>query len=69
MQILKEGVLFDDYIKAHPNCYTSTFTDKDGATLIINTTTLIHMYELCKFELTRRGEWDSVMVDKRKERR
>lgn len=61
MQITKNGVIFDNYQSASPGIGFSSFTDKDGATLIIDTATLVRMYELCKFDLERRNVWNAVM--------
>lgn len=62
MRITANGVTFENYRSASPGEYVSTFTDSDGATLLIDTVTLVRMYELCKFDLERRNGWDSVML-------
>ncbi len=62
MQITKNGLIFSDYQWASPGIDFSSFTDKDGATLLIDTDTLVRMYELCKFDLERRGGWAAVMA-------
>ena len=61
MNITNNGVFFRDYVTASSGSHISTFTDKDGARLCIDTTTLIHMYELVKFDLERSNEWNSVL--------
>lgn len=62
MKITNNGVIFTDYQRASPGTITSSFTDRDGATLLIDTGTLIRMYDLCKFDLERKGAWSSVMA-------
>ena len=61
MKINGHGLMFADYILASPGAQVSTFTDSDGATLRIDTLTLVRMYELCKFDLERRNLWASVL--------
>lgn len=61
MKITNNGALFADYRSASPGVDLSSFTDRDGATLLIDTATLVRMYELCKFDLERRGGWVAVM--------
>ena len=61
MNITANGVKFDNYRSASPSVYMSTFTDYEGATLLIDTATLVKMYELCKFDLERRNGWAAVM--------
>lgn len=61
MKINVNGVTFDNYRSASPGVYLSTFTDAEGATLLIDTATLVRMYELCKFDLERRNGWAAVM--------
>jgi hypothetical protein len=62
MQVTDKGVFFTDYRSASPGVGVSSFTDRDGATLFIDTGTLVRMYELCKFDLERRGGWAAVMA-------
>ena len=61
MDMTRHGVHFTDYRSASPGLEVSTFTDRDGATLLINTATLVRMYELCKLDLERRNGWGAVM--------
>lgn len=61
MNININGVTFQDYERARPSTGYSEFIDKDGATLIIKTTTLIKMYELVKFDLELQGTFDYVL--------
>jgi hypothetical protein len=61
MQVTDKGVFFTDYRSASPGVDVSSFTDRDGATLLIGTDALVRMYELCKFDLERRGGWAAVM--------
>lgn len=62
MHITKNGLIFCDYQGASPGIDFSSFTDKDGATLLIDAATLVRMYELCKFDLERRHGWAAVMA-------
>lgn len=62
MQITKNGLIFRDYRWASPGVELSSFTDNDGATLVIDTAALIRMYELCKLDLERRNGWAAVMA-------
>jgi len=62
MKINSTGVMFCDYRGASPGIDFSSFTDEDGATLLIDTATLVRMYELCKFDLERRHGWAAVMA-------
>ncbi len=61
MQITNKGVFFEDYVSASPSTGYCSFNDKDGTTLLIPATTLVKMYELVKFDLERRGGWDTVI--------
>jgi len=61
MKITKFGIFFENYQGASPGIDFSSFTDKDGATLLIDTATLVRMYELCKVDLTKRHGWAAVM--------
>lgn len=62
MKINMNGVTFDNYRSASPGVYMSSFTDSDGATLLIDTATLVRMYELCRLDLERRNGWAAVMA-------
>lgn len=62
MKIASTGVYFDNYVNASPSSYTCAFTDRDGATLLIDAATLVRMYELVKFDLERRGGWADLMA-------
>ena len=62
MKITRNGVLFESYVSASPASTISAFTDRDGATLLIDTATLVRMYELVRFDLERRGGWADVMA-------
>lgn len=62
MKITSTGVYFDGYVNASPSSATCAFTDRDGATLLIDTATLVRMYELVRFDLERRGGWAAVMA-------
>jgi hypothetical protein len=55
-------VIFEDFREASPSVELSFFTDEDGATLAVDTATLVRMYELCKRDLERRKGWKSVMA-------
>lgn len=61
MKITGKGVRFDIYQTASPGVTVSSFTDSEGATLLIDTATLVQMYELCQLDLERRGGWAAVM--------
>ena len=61
MKINANGVAFNNYRSASPGVTVSTFVDDEGATLIIDTATLVRMYELCKCDLERRHGWAAVM--------
>lgn len=61
MKVTANGVVFDNYRGASPGFPYSAFRDHDGATLLIDTATLVRMYDLCKFDLERRGLWDEVV--------
>lgn len=61
MNITSGGVTFEEYVRANPSAWYSEFTDADGATLRIKTTTLIKMYELVKFDLERQGSFETVV--------
>lgn len=61
MKINANGVTFDNYRSASPGVFLSSFTDAEGATLLIDTAILVRMYELCKFDLERRSGWAAVM--------
>lgn len=63
MQLTDHGLIFDDYRGANPSTGYCSFTDKDGATLLIKTTTLVRMYEVVKFDLERRCGWQQVMSE------
>ena len=62
MKITSTGVAFRDYVSACPSPTICSFTDRDGATLLIDTPTLVRMYELVRFDLERRGGWVDVMA-------
>jgi hypothetical protein len=62
MKITDRGLFFTEYKSASPGVFVSSFTDKDGAALLIDTVTLVRMYELCKFDLQHRGGWADVMA-------
>jgi hypothetical protein len=61
MQITDRGVQVEEYASASPGIAYSTFTDIKGAKLCIPTHVLVQMYELCKFDLQRRGVWGAVL--------
>lgn len=61
MLITRSGVTFSGYQSASPGSMVSSFTDEHGASLLIDTATLVRMYELVKFDLERRGGWDELM--------
>lgn len=61
MKITSCGVVFTDFVGASPCTALSTFTDREGATLLVDTAALVRMYELCKVDLERRGTWGAVM--------
>lgn len=67
MQLTSQGIFFEDYKLASPCTGYSRFTDKDGATLLIRTTTLIRMYEIVKYDLERRDLWDFILEEVEKE--
>lgn len=58
MKINDFGIHFEKYVTGCPDYTFSSFTDSDGARLVINSKTLIKMYELLKFDLERRGLWE-----------
>jgi len=62
MQVTDKGVFFTDYRSASPGIDVSAFADRAGATLLIDTATLVRMYELCRLDLERRGGWAAVMA-------
>lgn len=62
MKITSTGVYFDGYVSASPSETICAFTDRDGATLLIDTAALVRMYELVRFDLERRGGWAGVMA-------
>jgi hypothetical protein len=61
MKFSRNGFTFDAYRSASPGVQMSSFTDADGATLHIDTATLVQMYELVKFDLQRRSGWAEVI--------
>ena len=61
MKITSTGVAFRDYVSACPSPTICSFTDRDGATLLIDTPTLVRMYELVRFDLERRGGWADLL--------
>lgn len=61
MKITGQGLFIDNFRNASPSLGYCTFTDTDGGTFIIKTTVLVHMYELVKFDLKRRGLWHVVL--------
>lgn len=63
MKLTGNGLTVEDYVSANPNQYYSTFTDSEGATISIKTTTLCRMYELVKFDLQRRNGWEFVLEE------
>lgn len=63
MKLTGNGVTFENYVSANPNQYYSTFTDDEGATIRIKTSTLCRMYELVKFDLQRRNGWEFVLEE------
>jgi hypothetical protein len=63
MKITDRGLVFEGYRCASPSTGYCSFTDKGGATLLIEATTLVKMYELVKFDLERRGGWQAVMSE------
>lgn len=63
MKLTSNGILFEGYKLASPDTHICRFTDKDGATLLIKTTTLVRMYELAKFDLERNGAWEYVLEE------
>ena len=63
MQIASRGVVFEDYNGASPSTGYCSFTDKDGATLLIKAATLVRMYEIVKFDLERRHGWEAVIAE------
>lgn len=62
MKITSTGAHFDNYVSASPSATVCAFDDRDGATLLIDTPTLVRMYELVKFDLERRGGWADLMA-------
>jgi hypothetical protein len=61
MKVTGQGVWFSDYRQARPGPSVSAFTDALGATLNIDTVALIQMYELVKYDLKHRDQWDDVL--------
>ena len=55
MKLTNRGIVFECYRNASPSREYCSFTDTDGATLIIKTSTLVRMFELVKFDLERNG--------------
>lgn len=61
MKITGNGVHFaGHYRSASIGKSACRFTDATGATLVIDTETLLSMADLCRFDLKRRGESDQV---------
>lgn len=64
MKITDRGVVFEGcYRSANPSTGFCSFTDKDGATLLIEASTIVRMYEIVKFDLERRGGWGQVLEE------
>lgn len=63
MKLTERGVVFEGYRSANPSTGYCSFTDHDGATLLIEATTIVRMYEIIKFDLERRGGWQAVMSE------
>lgn len=63
MKITDRGVFFEDYLGCSPSTGVCSFTDIEGATLLIQATTLVKMYEIVKFDLERRNGWNFVMAE------
>lgn len=63
MKITERGIIFEGYRGASPSTGYCSFTDRDGATLLIEATTVIRMYEIIKFDLERRGGWQAVISE------
>lgn len=61
MLLTARGIVFSNFRSASPAITISSFTDSEGATLLIDTATLVQMYELVKRDLDRRRGWDAVM--------
>jgi len=62
MKITDRGVVFEGmYRSANPSTGYCSFTDQDGATILIEAATIVRMYEIIKFDLERRGGWKQVM--------
>ena len=61
MKLTNRGIVFECYRNASPSSDYCSFTDTDGATLIIKTSTLVRMFELVKFDLERNGAWEYVL--------
>jgi hypothetical protein len=55
MKINGEGIqIIGMYKSAMPGRFFTAFTDNDGARIYIDTETLVHLYELVKFDLEHR---------------
>lgn len=69
MKLTNGTAMFTGYVTARPDAFVSGFTDAAGMTLTIPTEVLVSMYELCKFDLQQRGQWQGVLerVNKGKE--
>jgi len=63
MKLTERGVVFEGYRSANPSTGYCSFTDRDGATLLIEATTVVRMYEIIKFDLERRGGWQAVISE------
>lgn len=62
MKIGQQGVYFEGmYTSAGPGVSLCRFTDKDGAVFMIDTTTLLRMAEIVKFDLERWNKLEYVM--------
>jgi hypothetical protein len=60
MIIGSRGIYFTDYTSANITKDVCEFKDPNGATLLIDAITLVHMYELMKFHLQKEGSWHLV---------
>ena len=62
MKIVKNGCLIEGRaLSSSPNNICCSFTDCDGARIVIDSKLLIQQYELLKFDAERHGYWDELM--------
>jgi hypothetical protein len=61
MKLTDNGAVFDDYRSCSPSTNYCSFTDHEGATLLIPAATLVRMYNIVKYDLETRHGWLQVM--------